>query len=303
MNDHDDFGGLQRDVTAMVGRRRALALLGGAGLAGVLAACGAKSDTAAPATSTSSTTAAPTTTSGGAGTFPTVPGSQRPGPGGPPTGGPGMAPGGASDDEEGEIPSETNGPYPADGTNGPNVLTADGIVRGDITSSFGEYSGAAAGVPITFEYTVIDNSTGQPLAGHAFYLWHCTATGAYSLYEETDQNYLRGMQVTDADGKVTFTSIFPGCYAGRWPHTHFEVYESLDTATTGAQALKVSQQALEQTACEAVYARGDYGSSTANLSQLSLDTDGIFADGYADQLGTLTGDPAGGYRAALDVRI
>ncbi|HWL45956.1 MAG TPA: hypothetical protein VNQ73_23650 [Ilumatobacter sp.] len=215
----------------------------------------------------------------------------------------GAAPGTANDDEDGEIPSETNGPYPADGTNGPNVLTSDGIVRSDITTSFGEYSGTATGVPITYEFTVLDNTNGEALAGHAFYLWHCTATGTYSLYEETDQNYLRGMQVTDARGKVTFTSIFPGCYAGRWPHTHFEIYESRDTATTGTAALKISQSAFPQDACEAVYALDGYGNSARNLGQLSLASDNVFADGYDDQLATVTGNPTTGYTHTLQVRI
>ena len=54
------------------------------------------------------------------------------------------------------------------------------------------------------------------------------------MYSEdvADENYLRGVQETDADGSVQFTTIFPACYAGRWPHMHFEVYESLDSATS-----------------------------------------------------------------------
>lgn len=293
MHDHDDFGGLDRDLTTMLGRRRALVLLGGAGLAGLLAACRSATGTTAPTTATPATDpAAPT---------PTAAAAAQPGGGGP--GGPGGMTGSGADDEEGETPSETNGPYPADGTNGPNVLTADGIVRSDVTTSFGEYSGTAPGVPLTLEFTVLDIATGEPLAGHAFYLWHCTATGAYSLYEEIDQNYLRGMQMTDAAGKVTFASIFPGCYAGRWPHTHFEVYRSLDTATAGTEALKISQSAFPQDVCATVYALDGYGNSAQNLARLTLETDNIFADGYADQLATLTGDPSSGYVHILTVRI
>ena len=57
-------------------------------------------------------------------------------------------------------------------------------------------------------------------------MWHCDRLGRYSLYGAgvTNQNYLRGTQEADASGNVTFTSIFPGCYSGRWPHIHFEVY-------------------------------------------------------------------------------
>lgn len=73
-----------------------------------------------------------------------------------------------------------------------------------------------------------------PLAGYAIYLWHCNRDGGYSMYSSgiTAENYLRGVQVTDSNGEVTFSTIFPGCYSGRWPHIHFEVYASLDAATT-----------------------------------------------------------------------
>lgn len=133
-----------------------------------------------------------------------------------------------------EIPDETGGPYPADGTNGPNVLVETGIERNDITTSFGDLSGTAAGVPTRFDLQVIDADTGVPISGAAVYLWHCTAEGRYSIYEVTDQNYLRGIQATDADGVATFTSVYPGCYNGRWPHAHFEVYESIEAASTGS---------------------------------------------------------------------
>jgi protocatechuate 3,4-dioxygenase beta subunit len=287
---HDDFGGLDRDLAQMFGRRRALALLGGAGLAGLLAGCRSTDTSASPTTAggvasggTSTTAVVATAATTAATTSASTPTA---------TAGPGE-----------EIPSETGGPYPADGTNGPNVLTTDGVVRSDLTSSFGTYSGSAAGIPITFELTVLDSATGAALADHALYLWHCTADGKYSLYEVTDQNYLRGLQVTDAGGKVTFTSVFPGCYRGRWPHVHFEVYDALANATSGNAAVKTSQLAMPDAECVAVYADDRYGDSTSNLAALSLDTDGIFQDGYDDQLATLQGDPATGYTATLTIRI
>jgi protocatechuate 3,4-dioxygenase beta subunit len=40
----------------------------------------------------------------------------------------------------------------------------------------------------------------------------------------TTESYLRGVQVTDSNGQVTFTTIYPACYSGRWPHIHFEVF-------------------------------------------------------------------------------
>ena len=80
---------------------------------------------------------------------------------------------------EGEIPEETAGPYPGDGSNGPNVLTESGVVRPDITSSFGDASGVAEGVPMTVRLKVYDlnGDDATPLAGAAVYLWHCDRDG------------------------------------------------------------------------------------------------------------------------------
>src|SRR4029453_1536909 len=125
------------------------------------------------------------------------------------------------------------GPLPGDGSNGPNALTQSGVVRSDIRSSFAGLSGTADGIPLTIMLTIVSASTCAPLPGYAVYVWHCSREGLYSLYSPgvTDQNYLRGVQETDANGQVTFTSIFPACYSGRWPHIHFEVYPSLAAAT------------------------------------------------------------------------
>ena len=114
------------------------------------------------------------------------------------------------------------------------VLNLSGVVRTDIRSSFAGLSGTATGVPLTIQLTIVAASTCAPLAGRAVYLWHCDALGRYSLYSSgaTNQNYLRGVQEADASGRVTFTSVYPGCYAGRWPHIHFEVYPTLASSTT-----------------------------------------------------------------------
>jgi protocatechuate 3,4-dioxygenase beta subunit len=119
-------------------------------------------------------------------------------------------------------PAETAGPYPGDGSNGPNVLIESGIVRSDIRSSFGSYSGLAEGVPTTIDLTLLDTTKNCTAgAGIAVYVWHCDRAGNYSLYSQdaAEQNYLRGVQVADQNGRVSFKSIFPACYAGRWPHT------------------------------------------------------------------------------------
>jgi len=205
-----------------------------------------------------------------------------------------------------EVASETAGPYPADGSNGPDVRTLDGIVRSDIRTSFGDSTGTAAGVPLTFSLVVLDLD-GAPVVGAAVYAWHCDRDGNYSLYSTgiTDQNYLRGIQVTDATGTVTFTSIFPGCYLGRWPHIHFEVYSSLATATSGdGPIVKTSQIALPEAASALVYAVDGYSQSVSNLSQITLATDNVFGeDSAATELATATGNVTDGYTATLTIAI
>ena len=87
------------------------------------------------------------------------------------------------------------------------------------------------------------------------YAWHADAQGRYSMYSQgvENENYLRGVQPTDASGTASFTTVFPGCYDGRWPHIHFEVYRSTAEATSDGQIVKTSQIALPQAACEQVY--------------------------------------------------
>lgn len=205
-----------------------------------------------------------------------------------------------------EIPDETAGPYPGDGSNGPNVLTQDGIIRSDITSSFGDFSGTAEGVPATIELTVLNMADGAAFAGAAVYVWHCDRGGNYSLYSEgaTDQNYLRGVQIADAAGTVSFTSIFPACYSGRWPHIHFEVYPDQESLSDSTKAIATSQIAIPQAQCEEVYATTGYEQSVTNLSQLSLATDNVFSDDSgATQLATMSGSVDKGYTIALTAAV
>ena len=100
-------------------------------------------------------------------------------------------------------------------------------------------------------------------------MWHCDRDGAYSLYSNgvTTENYLRGVQAADSNGVVTFTSIFPACYSGRWPHIHFEVYPSLAKATDQANKIATSQIALPKDACDTVYATDGYSQSVTNLAR------------------------------------
>lgn len=271
---HDDFGGLARDLPLFAkfeSRRSILGVLLGA-VAVPLVGC---------------PTTLMTTDSGTGG------GSDAPNPG-VDTGGATCA----------TIPTETGGPYPGDGSNGPNILTQSGVVRSDIRSSIGTATGVAAGVVMRVTLTILDTSC-TPRAGYAVYLWHCTADGNYSLYSASvaSENFLRGVQVTDSNGQVTFTTIVPGCYSGRWPHMHFEVYPSLASATTNRNAVKTSQLAVPQETCNATYTQAGYTASVANLRAITLATDNVFSDGATQQLPSVTGDVTSGFNASLAVTV
>ena len=252
LENHDR--GLDYDLPRLLERRGMLKLVAGAGLAGAgmitLGACAAV--TANPAATPGSDGSPSGAPSGG-------PGRGPPGGGGAPP-----ASGETSDTANGELPEETAGPYPGDGSNGANVLTESGIVRSDITSSFGSSTTRAEGIPLTITMIIkeFDNDKSRwPVA--AVYLWHCDRAGQYSLYSQaiTKENYLRGVQETDDEGNVTFTTIFPACYDGRWPHIHFEVYPSLAKATNSANKIATSQMALTEEACKPVYATTGYEAS------------------------------------------
>jgi len=204
------------------------------------------------------------------------------------------------------IPSETGGPYPGDGTNGPNVLIESGVVRSDIRASFGGSNGVAEGIPLTMKLTIVDTKNScTAMEGAAVYAWHCDREGRYSLYSQgaTDENYCRGVQAADASGVVTFLSIFPAAYSGRWPHVHFEIYPSLDAATSSANKLITSQLALPDEICQAVFATPGYEQSVTNHARTSLANDGVFRDGVELQMATVTGSVESGYVATLVIGV
>ena len=291
---------------AVLDRRALLGAMAGAGL---LVACG-KDDSASDSGSTSTTAADGTTTSET--TTTSAPSNTPPGP--PPGAsgaGPGGAPGGSgatrtdlSDGECEPTPTETAGPYPGDGSNGPDVLEMDGVVREDITKSLAT-DVTADGVPLEITLTLVDNANGcAPMANAGVYLWHADGQGRYSMYSDgtTNDTFLRGVQSTDADGKVTFKTIFPGCYDGRWPHMHYEVYASESDATSGGEILLTSQIAFPKAQCETVYADSRYPDSASNLSRVSLETDGIFSDSADVQTATMSGDTSG-MTATIEVSV
>jgi protocatechuate 3,4-dioxygenase beta subunit len=182
-----------------------------------------------------------------------------------------------------------------------NILTQSGIVRSDIRSSFGASTTTAPGVPLTLTINLVNrNDSCAVLSNYAIYIWHCNRDGQYSLYSSAiqNENYLRGVQVSDHNGQVTFTTLFPGCYSGRYPHIHFEVYQSLAAATSYANAVLISQMAMPSAICNTVYdtATGYSGSKT-NFAAITTSNDNVFASSTAAQIAAqtpaLTGDISG----------
>lgn len=211
------------------------------------------------------------------------------------------------------LPWETAGPYPADGSNVKdgqtvNALTQEGVIRQDLRPSFGTFTKVADGLQLDLELTLVNADGCTPLPGYAIYIWHCDTTGLYSLYDTTDANYLRGVGIADDDGKVKFTTIFPGCYDGRWPHIHFEVFESVDKAVAGEASLLTAQIALPEEECAAVYAADSrYSNGTNNLGRVTIASDNVFGDNTEDEIAqqtlALTGDPTSGYVGTVMIPI
>lgn len=207
------------------------------------------------------------------------------------------------------IPNETAGPFPAHDDSAVNCLRLNGIVRSDIRTSLGSgsYTGTATapGIPLNLKFSLAQAGSCTPLVGYAVYLWHADASGKYSMYSSgiTSQTFLRGVQTTDSKGELTFTTIVPGCYEGRYPHMHFDIFPSLSLAVDNNNVIKTSQLTFPESTLDACYATSSYSSSLTPYSRVSLTTDGIFSDGYSYQMANSTGNTSTGYNASILVAI
>ena len=252
------------DIATLLTRRRMLTLLGGGAGALALAACSGESTPEAASSST------------------------------------------GSDAALGEIPEETNGPYPADGSNGVNILEQSGIERSDITTYL-DGGDPVDGVPLTMTFEVSDLAkSGAAYTGAAVYAWQCDAQGRYSMYSDgvKDDTFLRGVQTVGPLGRVTFKTIVPACYPGRWTHIHFEVYPDKASAVNADKAIATSQLAFPQDMLDTVYRSDKYPDSAANLARIGgLDNNMVFGDGAELQMGTFNGDVARGYIGSLKVGV
>jgi protocatechuate 3,4-dioxygenase beta subunit len=176
-------------------------------------------------------------------------------------------------------PTETAGPYPS--------LTD--MFRSDIR-------GGKTGTLLTLTVKVANvNAACAAVANANVEVWHCDSAGNYSEYgTQTAQTYLRGIQTTNSNGEVTFTTIYPGWYQGRATHIHLEV-------TINGVSRKITQIAFPESVNNTVYRSGVYSSRGSNpTSNLS---DGIFADSLSSELVTPSGDVTNGYTATCQIGV
>lgn len=187
--------------------------------------------------------------------------------------------GGSSSGSCAVMPNETAGPFPS--------LTD--LFRSDIREG-------RTGVLLTLTLKVVNVSNGcSAVSGADVEIWHCDVTGNYSQYgAQVGQTFLRGIQRTNANGEVTFTTIYPGWYQGRATHIHLEV-------KVNNVVVKVSQMAFPESVNNVVYSSGTYASR--GLNPTSNASDGIFADSLSEELVTPVGSPAAGYTASWQIGI
>jgi protocatechuate 3,4-dioxygenase beta subunit len=184
-------------------------------------------------------------------------------------------------------PEVTEGPYYVD----VDLMRSD--IRTDTTT--GE---AKAGAPLTLTFNVSQISSGSctPFQGATVEIWHCDAAGAYSGvsdpgFNTEGQNWLRGGQVTDANGVATFTTIYPGWYSGRAVHIHFKVHPDETKVFT-------SQLFFDDTLSQQVFMQAPYASKGSTPDTLNS-TDNI----YQDLMLLTTTKTDQGYAATFDIGI
>jgi protocatechuate 3,4-dioxygenase beta subunit len=186
-------------------------------------------------------------------------------------------------------PTETEGPFP--------THTPSSYVRSDIRD---DRTGVNFIVTITIKNT---NNNCAALANAIVDIWHCDKDGYYSEYggsgmqsiNYTGVHFLRGRQTTDANGQVSFTSIFPGWYSGRSTHIHVHVYNAAGTS------LLVTQIAFPEGSTSAVATVNGsggvaYGYTKGMTGYTYNASDNVFSDDSSgSEIATVTGSLSAGY--------
>ena len=172
------------------------------------------------------------------------------------------------------VPQQTEGPYFVD------TKLARSDIRADSASGT-----LRAGVPLALTFVVsrLDARGCAPLRGAHVELWQCDAHGLYSgvrdrSFDTSGQNFLRGYQITDAEGKARFTTIYPGWYPGRTVHLHFMILTGRDARRTAF----TSQLYFEDALSDKILARAPYNARGTRNSR--NENDGIFRRGGSELL-------------------
>jgi protocatechuate 3,4-dioxygenase beta subunit len=273
--DNDD-----RPVGRILSRREALALLGAAGAA-ALAAC-APEQTATPIPIfTDAATGLPAATAGSTGA-PATATSAALATAAPTTAAEAIAAGMCI-----VRPELSEGPYFVD----------EMLNRSDIRADPADGS-VKAGLPLALAFRVsrLSGAECAPLAGAQVDIWHCDAAGAYSDVIDrgsstVGQKFLRGYQLTDANGVAQFLTIYPGWYSGRAVHIHFKI-------RTDAGLEFTSQLFFDDDLSRAVYANEPYAAKGEQNTPNA--TDGLYRQGGSQLLLDLT-ETADGYAALFDI--
>lgn len=192
------------------------------------------------------------------------------------------------------IPTETIGPFPLS-----TLLDSSSVLRENIYED-------KTGVPLTVKLKLVNvNNSCAPASGYV-YIWHCDKDGLYSGYStgnnpgQAGKTYCRGVQFTDTNGVASFNTIYPGWYAGRITHIHFQIF--LTNYASSAQSTAISQMAFPADVTTAVYNSSLY-TKGQNTSVTSFAADNVFSDGTAYQMASITGNVNDGYVAELQVGL
>jgi len=156
----------------------------------------------------------------------------------------------------------TEGPYFVD-----ELLNRSDIRTDPVTGA------VSTGIPLalTFNVSRVANSACTPLTGAYLDVWHCDATGTYSDVSGSSRKFLRGYQITDANGVAAFTTIYPGWYSGRAVHIHFKL--RLFAGSTRTYEF-TSQFFFDDSLTDSVYTQSPY-SSRGSRNTRNTD-DGIY---------------------------
>jgi protocatechuate 3,4-dioxygenase beta subunit len=175
--------------------------------------------------------------------------------------------------------------------------------RSDIRSDPSDGS-VKEGAPLhlVFNVSQLEGSSCTALSGAMVDIWHCDAMGIYSdvqdpSFDTTGQKFLRGFQLTDANGRAEFTTIFPGWYQGRTVHIHFKIR----TTNSSQQSYDfTSQLYFDDSLTDEVHAQAPYASKGQRTLRNS--GDGIYRNG-GDQLTLPAVEDGKGYSATFDIGL